>query len=313
MASFIAPSQPRHVSTALDVVILAAGQGKRMHSALPKVLHPLAGKPIVGHVIDAVQTLAPRTICVVYGHGGEPVREALHRPGLAFALQDPPRGTGDAVRAALPSLPRDGVTMVVLGDVPLVRADELARLAEAARRGHVGLLTARVPDPRGLGPHPARRGRAGARDRRGARRHAGAACDRRDQHRRDGDADRPPRALGRGAPRGQRAGRVLPDRRDRDGGRRGHRGRGAARRRRARRARHQRSPAARRVRAHPAAPSRRGAAARGDVDRRSRPLRPARHAHLRARRAHRRRLRVRGRRRCSATASASARTACCAT
>ena len=85
------------MSTALDVVVLAAGQGKRMHSALPKVLHPLAGKPIVGHVIDAVQSLAPRTICVVYGHGGEPVREALHRPGLAFALQDPPRGTGDAV------------------------------------------------------------------------------------------------------------------------------------------------------------------------------------------------------------------------
>jgi len=122
-----------------------------MHSALPKVLHPLAGKPLVEHVIDAVSTLSPRTICVVYGHGGERVRAALSRPGLAFALQDPPRGTGDAVRAALPSLPRDGVTMVVLGDVPLVRTDELARLADAARRGHVGLLTARVPDPSGLG------------------------------------------------------------------------------------------------------------------------------------------------------------------
>ena len=83
------------MSNALDVVVLAAGQGKRMRSALPKVLHPLGGKPIVGHVIDAVQTLAPRTICVVYGHGGEPVREALHRRGLAFALQDPPRGTGE--------------------------------------------------------------------------------------------------------------------------------------------------------------------------------------------------------------------------
>jgi bifunctional UDP-N-acetylglucosamine pyrophosphorylase/glucosamine-1-phosphate N-acetyltransferase len=139
------------VTAPLDVVILAAGQGKRMHSALPKVLHPLAGKPIVDHVIDAVATLSPRTVCLVYGHGGEPVREALHRPGLLFALQDPPRGTGDAVRAALPKLPADGVTMIVLGDVPLVRADELARLAGAARHGHVGLLTARVPDPRGLG------------------------------------------------------------------------------------------------------------------------------------------------------------------
>jgi bifunctional UDP-N-acetylglucosamine pyrophosphorylase/glucosamine-1-phosphate N-acetyltransferase len=139
------------VSPALDVVILAAGQGKRMHSALPKVLHPLAGRPLVDHVIDAVESLAPRTVCVVYGHGGEAVREALHRPNLVFALQDPPRGTGDAVKVALPMLPQDGVTLVVLGDVPLVRADELARLAQAARRGHVGLLTARVPDPRGLG------------------------------------------------------------------------------------------------------------------------------------------------------------------
>jgi bifunctional UDP-N-acetylglucosamine pyrophosphorylase/glucosamine-1-phosphate N-acetyltransferase len=122
-----------------------------MHSALPKVLHPLAGRPLVDHVIDAVESLAPRTVCVVYGHGGEAVREALHRPNLVFALQDPPRGTGDAVKVALPMLPQDGVTLVVLGDVPLVRADELARLAQAARRGHVGLLTARVPDPRGLG------------------------------------------------------------------------------------------------------------------------------------------------------------------
>jgi bifunctional UDP-N-acetylglucosamine pyrophosphorylase/glucosamine-1-phosphate N-acetyltransferase len=139
------------VSAPLDVVILAAGQGKRMHSALPKVLHPLAGRPIVDHVIDAVESLAPRTVCVVYGHGGEAVREALHRPNLAFALQDPPRGTGDAVRAALPSVPKDGVTLVVLGDVPLIRGEELARLADASRRGRVGLLTARVPDPHGLG------------------------------------------------------------------------------------------------------------------------------------------------------------------
>ena len=139
------------VSTPLDVVILAAGQGKRMHSALPKVLHPLAGRPLVDHVIDAVGKLGPRTVCVVYGHGGEAVRAALARPGLVFALQDPPRGTGDAVKAALPKLPPDGVTMIVLGDVPLVHADELARLAQVARRGRVGLLTARVPDPRGLG------------------------------------------------------------------------------------------------------------------------------------------------------------------
>ena len=195
-----APSQPRHVSTALDVVILAAGQGKRMHSALPKVLHPLAGKPIVGHVIDAVQTLAPRTICVVVRPRRRAgARGACSRPGLAFALQDPPRGTGDAVRAALPSLPRDGVTMVVLRR----RAAGAGRRARPARRGGAP-RPRRPPDRAGPGPararaRRARRCRAGARDRRGARRHAGAACDRRDQHRRDGDADGPPRALGRGA------------------------------------------------------------------------------------------------------------------
>ena len=135
----------------LDVVILAAGQGKRMHSALPKVLHALAGRPMVAHVIDAVRELAPRSICLVYGYGGEPVREALHAPDLVFALQDPPRGTGDAVRVALPKLQEGGVTLVVLGDVPLVHVDELAAVVAAARAGQLGLLTAKPADPAGLG------------------------------------------------------------------------------------------------------------------------------------------------------------------
>jgi bifunctional UDP-N-acetylglucosamine pyrophosphorylase / glucosamine-1-phosphate N-acetyltransferase len=139
------------VSTPLNVIILAAGQGKRMHSALPKVLHALAGKPLVTHVIDAARALSPRSICLVYGHGGEPVREALAAPDLVFALQDPPRGTGDAVRAALPQLPPDGITLVVLGDVPLVPVDSLAAVVDAARRGHLGLLTAKMADPAGLG------------------------------------------------------------------------------------------------------------------------------------------------------------------
>jgi bifunctional UDP-N-acetylglucosamine pyrophosphorylase/glucosamine-1-phosphate N-acetyltransferase len=135
----------------LNVIILAAGQGKRMHSARPKVLHSLAGKPLVTHVIDAARALSPRSICLVYGHGGEPVREALAAPGLVFALQDPPRGTGDAVRAALPTLPADGVTLVILGDVPLVPVPELAAVVAGARRGHLGLLTAKMADPGGLG------------------------------------------------------------------------------------------------------------------------------------------------------------------
>jgi bifunctional UDP-N-acetylglucosamine pyrophosphorylase/glucosamine-1-phosphate N-acetyltransferase len=139
------------LSFPLHVVILAAGQGKRMHSALPKVLHPLAGKPIALHVIEAARALAPDRIVVVYGHGGELVRERLAAPDLSFVLQDPPRGTGDAVRRALEGLPRDGVTLIALGDVPLVRQEHLAALAESARRDRLALLTARVRDPAGLG------------------------------------------------------------------------------------------------------------------------------------------------------------------
>ena len=135
----------------LDVVILAAGQGKRMFSALPKVLHALAGRPLAAHVIDAVRKLEPRSICLVYGHGGEPVREALAAPDLVYALQDPPRGTGDAVRVALPKLPGDGVLLVVLGDVPLVPVEGLAAVVASARQGRLGLLTAKPADPSGLG------------------------------------------------------------------------------------------------------------------------------------------------------------------
>jgi bifunctional UDP-N-acetylglucosamine pyrophosphorylase/glucosamine-1-phosphate N-acetyltransferase len=139
------------VSEPLNVVILAAGQGKRMHSALPKVLHPLAGRPLASHVIDTARTLQPRALCLVYGHGGELVRDALHSPDLVFALQEPPRGTGDAVRIALATLPADGVTLVVLGDVPLVTPEALAAVVDIARRGRLALLTARVSNPQGLG------------------------------------------------------------------------------------------------------------------------------------------------------------------
>jgi bifunctional UDP-N-acetylglucosamine pyrophosphorylase/glucosamine-1-phosphate N-acetyltransferase len=137
--------------SSLSVVILAAGQGKRMHSALPKVLHPLAGKPIAAHVIDAARSLGPRAICVVYGHGGEQVRDTLAAPDLAFVLQDPPRGTGDAVRKALAAIPPDGVTLILLADVPLVPTAALERLVRVAQDGKLAVLTARVPDPHGLG------------------------------------------------------------------------------------------------------------------------------------------------------------------
>jgi len=139
------------MTSPLNVAILAAGQGKRMHSALPKVLHPLAGRPLIAHVLAAARALAPRAIVVVIGHGGEVVQAAVGAPDLRFAKQDPPRGTGDATRAALDALPADGVTLVTTGDVPLVPAEALAALVREAEAGKLAVLTARVPDPAGLG------------------------------------------------------------------------------------------------------------------------------------------------------------------
>ncbi len=134
----------------LNVVILAAGQGKRMHSRLPKVLHPLAGKPLVQHVIDTARTLSPNGLCVVYGHGGDVVRAALPAPDLAWALQEPQLGTGHAVQQALPHLAGDGVTLVLYGDVPLTRPATLQRLLDAAKDG-LAVLTVELANPTGYG------------------------------------------------------------------------------------------------------------------------------------------------------------------
>ncbi|MDP1605591.1 MAG: bifunctional UDP-N-acetylglucosamine diphosphorylase/glucosamine-1-phosphate N-acetyltransferase GlmU [Rhodocyclaceae bacterium] len=137
----------------MNIVILAAGQGKRMRSDLPKVLHPIAGKPMLAHVIDTARALHAAKICVVYGHGGEQVRTAFDAPDLAWALQEPQSGTGHAVMQALPHL--DAVppapTLVLYGDVPLIRAATLRRLIEAAADGKLALLTAYLDDPRGYG------------------------------------------------------------------------------------------------------------------------------------------------------------------
>ena len=135
----------------LDVVILAAGQGKRMHSARPKVLHRLAGKPLVSHVLRSVRELSPRNVAVVVGFGAGAVERELAASGATFIRQDPPRGTGDAARVALDALPMDGVTLVGLGDVPLVPSEALASVAAVAQDGGVGVLTARVRKPLGLG------------------------------------------------------------------------------------------------------------------------------------------------------------------
>ncbi len=134
----------------MNIVILAAGQGKRMHSNLPKVLHPLAGKALVSHVIDTARSLSPRNLCLVYGHGGDIVRSTLDAPDLSWALQDPQLGTGHAVQQALPFLEEAGTTLVLYGDVPLIQAETLKRLVQAAEGG-LAILTVELADPHGYG------------------------------------------------------------------------------------------------------------------------------------------------------------------
>ena len=137
------------MKTALQVAILAAGEGKRMRSALPKVLHPLAGKPLLEHVLDTARSLEPGAICVVYGD--QAVRERYERDDLVWTRQDPPRGTGDALRCALAVLPPNGVTLVLFGADPLARADTLQQVADRAGGGALSLLTVDVDDPSGYG------------------------------------------------------------------------------------------------------------------------------------------------------------------
>jgi bifunctional UDP-N-acetylglucosamine pyrophosphorylase/glucosamine-1-phosphate N-acetyltransferase len=134
----------------VNVVILAAGQGKRMHSQLPKVLHLIAGRSLIDHVIAAAESLAPSCVCVVYGHGGERVREAVGSAALTFARQEPQLGTGHAVQQALPLLTDAPVTLVLYGDVPLIRAETLRGLVAAARNS-VAVLTAELDEPKGYG------------------------------------------------------------------------------------------------------------------------------------------------------------------
>ena len=134
----------------MNVVILAAGQGKRMRSDLPKVLHQLAGRPLLAHVIATAKALGPARICVVYGHGGERVREALPDDSIAWVRQEPQLGTGHALAQALPQLAGAAQTLVLYGDVPLIRADTLARLRAAAGDG-VAVLTVELDDPSGYG------------------------------------------------------------------------------------------------------------------------------------------------------------------
>ena len=135
----------------INVVILAAGMGKRMRSDLPKVLHQLAGKPLVSHVLDTARGLAPASICVIYGHGGELVPNRLAAPDVQFARQEPQLGTGHAVQQALPVLHDDYPTLILAGDVPLTKLSSLQALVEAAGNDKLGILTVDLADPTGYG------------------------------------------------------------------------------------------------------------------------------------------------------------------
>ncbi len=135
----------------MNVVILAAGMGKRMQSDLPKVLHALAGKPLLSHVIDTARTLSPSTCCVIYGHGGNAVPTRLAAADLRFVLQQPQLGTGHAVMQAVPQLDDAAPTLVLYGDVPLTTASTLQALVAKAGTDKLAVLTVDLDDPTGYG------------------------------------------------------------------------------------------------------------------------------------------------------------------
>jgi bifunctional UDP-N-acetylglucosamine pyrophosphorylase/glucosamine-1-phosphate N-acetyltransferase len=135
--------------TQLNIVILAAGKGTRMHSEKPKVLHALAGKPLLQHVLDCASELKPRQTCVVYGHGGEAVPKAMQKYAAKFVIQDPQLGTGHALQQAMPLLDDDGKTMVLYGDVPLIQYSTLHQMVQAG--SGLVLLTVQLANPSGYG------------------------------------------------------------------------------------------------------------------------------------------------------------------
>lgn len=134
----------------LNIVILAAGKGTRMHSSKPKVLHALAGKPLLQHVLDCAQQLEPQKTIVVYGYGGNAVPDSLKVRDVVCVEQAEQLGTGHAVQQALPHLDSDATTLILLGDVPLIEADTCRQLLQQAESGFA-LLTVNKPDPSGYG------------------------------------------------------------------------------------------------------------------------------------------------------------------
>ena len=135
----------------LSIIVLAAGQGKRMHSDLPKVLQPLGGMTLLEHVVHAAAALKPAHIHVVYGHGGDQVPAALRHLHVHWVQQAEQLGTGHAVMQAMQHISDDHVVLVLYGDVPLVRGATLQKLTDSAAHGELAVLTAQVADPSGYG------------------------------------------------------------------------------------------------------------------------------------------------------------------
>lgn len=135
----------------LEVVVLAAGKGTRMRSALPKVLHRVAGRPMLGHVIDRAVELEAARIHVVIGHGADTVRQTFPDSGVNWVMQTEQLGTGHAVRQALPDLGEDAVALILYGDVPLTRTETLDHLIDLVDDRHMALLTVHMDDPGGYG------------------------------------------------------------------------------------------------------------------------------------------------------------------
>jgi bifunctional UDP-N-acetylglucosamine pyrophosphorylase / glucosamine-1-phosphate N-acetyltransferase len=135
----------------LGVLILAAGEGTRMRSRIPKVMHLLAGKPLLEHVLDTARSITPDEITIVYGHGGEQVREALESPDLEWVEQAERLGTGHAVAQAVPHLQRTDQVLILYGDVPLISGSTLVSLLAGLHTSALALLTVDLPDPAGYG------------------------------------------------------------------------------------------------------------------------------------------------------------------
>ena len=135
----------------MNIVIMAAGKGTRMKSSLPKVLHRLGGRSLLQHVLDSTASLDAQSRIVITGHGAEQVEAAVSAPCLSFVRQMPQLGTGHAVQQVLPALQGEGTTLILNGDVPLIRTETAASLIEACGGHSLALLTIDLADPSGYG------------------------------------------------------------------------------------------------------------------------------------------------------------------